>query len=112
MTDLPKDLAEELQKVWTALVSDLGVPAVRFVVQPGTIRGFLQQDVFVVPESHVKHFGRFGTIPTSLVRDAAYEAKKRQLGKTQKLGSSAEADAMAYAEVFLRAAMMQGPDHG
>lgn len=110
MTDVPKELNDELQKVWTALVHDLGVPTVRFLVQPRILRGFLEGDVFVVPESHVQHFGRFGTIPTSLVRDSAYEAKKRQLAKVGKRGSSVEADAMAYAEVFLRAAMLQGHD--
>lgn len=110
MTDVPNELAVELHKIWHALVADLSVPAVRFMVQPGTLRAFLQNDVFVVPESHVKHFARFGTIPTSLVRDSAYEAKKRQLGTLGKTGSSIEADAMAYAEVFLRAAMLQGHD--
>lgn len=110
MSDLPADLDVELKKVWSALGADLGVTAARFLVQSGILRGFLESDVFVVPESHVKHFRRFGTIPTSLVRDAAYEAKKRQLAGGTTGASSVEADAMAYAEVFLRAAMLQGHD--
>jgi hypothetical protein len=107
MNEVPAELAEELGKIWRALEADLGVGRVSFVLQAGTIRAFLQGDLLVVPESHAKHFGRFGTMPTSLVRDAAYEAKKRQLAASGKKGSGAEADALAYAEVFLRAAMMQ-----
>src|SRR5687767_8099005 len=105
MTDVPRELAAELEKIWGALMQDLGTPKVRFVLQRGLLRAFLKNGLFVVPEGHAKHFERFGTIPTSLVRDAAYEAKKQQLAGTTKKGASVEADAMAYAEVFLRAAM-------
>lgn len=110
MSDIPAELDAELRKVWSALGADVGVAATRFLVQPRILRGFLERDVFVVPESHVNHFRRFGTIPTSLVRDAAYEAKKRQLTGGATRASSIEADAMAYAEAFLRAAMLQGQD--
>jgi hypothetical protein len=105
MTEVPPELRRELDKIWAALMADVGAPKVTFIMQAGTIRAFLQGNVFVVPASHAKHFERFGTIPTSLVRDAAYEAKKRQVTATGKKGASIEADALAYAEVFLRAAM-------
>lgn len=110
MNAIPAELQGELNKIWAALVSDVGAPHVTFTLQRGLIRAFLQKDVFFVPESHAKHFQRFGTVPTSLVRDAAYEAKKRQLVDGATKRSSIEADAMAYAEVFLRAAMAQGHD--
>lgn len=110
MTEAPPGLVEELQKIWDALVADLAVPPVGFVLQRGTIRGFLEGDLFAVPETHATHFERFGTVPTSLIRDAAYAAKKRQLASAGERGASMEADALAYAEVFLRAAMARGED--
>ena len=110
MTDVPIELAAELDKIWVALMQDLGAPKVRFIVQRGLLRAFLNDGLFVIPEGHAKHFERFGTIPTSLVRDAAYEAKKQQLAGSTKKGASVEADAMAYAEVFLRAAMQHEHD--
>lgn len=108
--DVPGEVLEELEKIWGALGADLRVLPVRFVLQPGTLRAYLDKDLLIVPESYAKHFGRFGTIPTSLVRDMAYEAKKRELQSKGKKGSGLEADAHAYAELFLRAVMEQGPD--
>jgi hypothetical protein len=110
MREIAEPFAAELGTLWSALVADLGVPAVQFVVQPGAVHAFLQEDVLVVPEAHARHFSRFGNLPTALVRDMAYAAKKWQMQGGSAPRASVEADALAYAELFLRASTMHDTD--
>jgi hypothetical protein len=93
-----------MARLLAALAQDLGsgIPTVREL--RGGLHAHLEGEVLLVPQQFVKHWLRFGILPTALIRDVAYASKRRQLLRTGATkASSVEADAMAYAERFLRA---------
>lgn len=99
--DAPPEFLDLLQPILTALERDLGVRLDRVEIQSSGIRASIVASTLLVPEGHVRHWRRFGILPTALVRDVAYEVKKRALAGNGP-GASVEADAMAYSERFLR----------
>lgn len=99
--EAPPEFLDLLQPVLTALERDVGVRTERVELQASGIRATLVASTLLVPENYVRHWRRFGILPTALVRDTAYEVKKRALGAATSR-SSVEADALAYAERFLR----------
>lgn len=110
MTGLPPELAAEVRSVLGALESLLSLPHVEPVVHEGGLRAYLQDRTLLVPASYVRHFERFGTVPTALVRDAAYELKKRRLALDGARGPALEADALSFAERFLRDTVLKDSD--
>jgi hypothetical protein len=102
---LPPQLLEELGRLLAALSQDLGAPIPTIRILPGALHASVQGGVLSLPGQHVSHWRRFGVIPTALVRDVAYSAKREQLLRHGGMArAQVEADAMAYAERFLRAA--------
>lgn len=110
MSDLPDELAEEIGVLMKALGQHLNVGPFQVAAQKGLLRAELRGTLFVVPTTYGDHYLRFGNIPTALVRDAAYEVKKARARLDGKSGAAVEADAMAFAEKFLRATVMKDRD--
>jgi hypothetical protein len=109
---LPPGLEKELQLLTEALQRDVGVAVTAVRPMAGVLHASMKDGVLVIPAQHVGHWNRFGVIPTALVRDVAYACKKQQLrGHGGMSNAQVEADSMAYAERFLRAAT-DGLDDG
>lgn len=96
----PAEFLEVLVPLLVALERDVGLPAPRVEVHGSGIRATLVGGTLLVPEGYVRHWRRFGVLPTALIRDAAYAMKRASMPAAP--GTSPEADAMAYSERFLR----------
>lgn len=101
---IPRELQQEFERLLGTLAQDLGVQITAIRTLPGSLHATVRDGVLLVPSQHVAHWKRFSVMPTALVRDIAYACKRQQLVAHGGLGGAAiEADAMAYAERFLRA---------
>lgn len=103
MDEAPPEFLRRLGAVLDSLQQDLRGPHYTLVVEADLQRVQLRDARFHVPRADVDHWNRFGTLRTSLVRDLAYHAKRAALARAG-VGDRAalEADALTYAEVFLR----------
>lgn len=108
MDEVPAEFLRRLRPLLDALQRDLHGPPYTLVVEPGLRRVQLRDGRFHVPRADADHWSRFGTLPTSLVRDLAYHAKRAALARAGVENQAVvEADALTYAEVFLRSAYLE-----
>lgn len=95
MTPLSPDFQARLDEVFQSLGSALARPAFRARLEERTHEARLEGDTVAVPVRFEVHWRRFGTVPTDLVRSAAYAAARAT-------GRMDDADAQVFAEAFLR----------
>ena len=97
MPGLSPEFVQRLDPILADLGRRLGIPALHAEFDPTTDRVRVQGETVRVPAKHEIHWRRFQTLPTDLVREAAYALARR---------SQDEADAHAFAEAFLRDAVL------
>lgn len=95
MDELSDAFRRRLEPLFAALASELGRRPFRIRLDATAHAVRLAGDEVQVPVRFEVHWRRFGTVPTDLVRDAAYAACRGQ-------PKADEADCQAFAEVFLR----------
>jgi hypothetical protein len=100
--EVPAPMRIELDAALAALAANLRLPRFEVEAREPAKSVDLRGDVLLVPGSMVQHWERFGVMPTTLLRDAAYAARRLRAQLDGESGAGMEADAHAYAERFLR----------
>lgn len=96
MPDLSPEFRQRLDPLLGALAQSLGHNPYELRLDPAGHRVRLDGEILWIPVRYEVHWRRFHAVPTELVREAAYWAKR--LGH----GAADEADCEAFAEAFLR----------
>jgi hypothetical protein len=102
VTGFTPEFEQALARIFALLGQELWHRDLVPVLDASAAAPRVQEGRVHVPVRFEVHWRRFQTLPTDLVRDAAYAAA-RQSGRD-------EADAMVFAEVFLREHVLNAPE--